>query len=60
MIWFTEITEYISSSVSNKHLTGVIEVGDTADCYWETSAGTRDDVIRHDGVLKKLSCKHQV
>lgn len=41
MIWFTEMPEYISSNVSNKHLTGVIEVEDTADCYWETSAGTR-------------------
>lgn len=41
MIWFTEMPEYVTACLSNRHLPNIIDVEDTADCYWETKEGTK-------------------
>ncbi|MDD4002580.1 MAG: Gfo/Idh/MocA family oxidoreductase [Clostridia bacterium] len=40
MQWLSGTPEYITATVSNRHLIGVIDVEDTAECYWETENGS--------------------
>ena len=39
MIWLAGMPEYLTATVSNRHLQGIIEVEDTAECFWEIEKG---------------------
>jgi predicted dehydrogenase len=39
MLWLGGMPEFVTATVSNRHLPGVIDVEDTAECYWETENG---------------------
>lgn len=39
MLWLTSMPKYVTATVSNRHLQGIIEVEDTAECFWEIENG---------------------
>lgn len=39
MLWFAGMSEYVTATISNRHLEGIIEVEDTAECYWKIENG---------------------